>query len=171
MNTSRADTTWRLMAPDDLGHVTALAGSVHPDYPEDTDIFAERLRLAPSGCLSLMLDGQLGGYLISHPWRGLLSPPLNTLLGALPADADRWYIHDLVVAPQGRGKGYAQTAITWAEDAARKAGLGTLTLTSTRHALNFWARQGFTPEKTSAEEQAILASYDPQASLLSRPVG
>ncbi|MCP1259337.1 GNAT family N-acetyltransferase [Acetobacter lambici] len=171
MNTSRADTTWRLMAPDDLGHVTALAASVHPDYPEDTDIFAERLRLAPDGCLSLLLDGQFGGYLISHPWRGLLSPPLNTLLGSLPAPAERWYIHDLVVAPQGRGRGYAQMAIDRAEQAARMAGLGILTLTSTRHALQFWARQGFTPEAISAEEQAILASYDPQACLLSRPVG
>ncbi|PAL21936.1 GNAT family N-acetyltransferase [Acetobacter syzygii] len=171
MNTSRADTIWRLMAPDDLGHVTTLAARVHPDYPEDTTIFAERLRLAPSGCLSLMLDGQFGGYLISHSWRGLLSPPLNTLLGSLPTPADRWYIHDLVVTPQGRGQGHAQVAITLAENAARQAGLPTLTLTSTRHALQFWARQGFVPEEISAEEQAILASYDPQACLLSRPVG
>lgn len=170
MNTSRADTIWRLMTPDDLGHVTALAATVHPDYPEETLIFAERLRLAPTGCLSLMVGGQLCGYLISHPWRGLLSPPLNTLLGALPTPADRWYIHDLALAPHARGKGYAQTAIAQAQNAARQAGLDTLTLTSTRHALQFWARQGFTPETTSAEEQAILASYDPQASLLSRCV-
>ncbi len=171
MNTSRADTIWRLMAPDDLDHVTALAATVHPDYPEDTLIFAERLRLAPSGCLSLMAGGQLGGYLVSHPWRGLLSPPLNTLLGLLPTPADRWYIHDLALAPHLRGQGHAQTAITQAETTARKAGLDTLTLTSTRHALHFWARQGFTPEAISAEEQAILASYDPQASLLCRAVG
>ncbi|MCH4025434.1 MAG: GNAT family N-acetyltransferase [Acetobacter fabarum] len=171
MNTSRADIIWRLMTPDDLAHVTALAGSVHPDYPEDTDIFAERLRLAPTGCLSLMLDGMLAGYLISHPWRGLLSPPLNALLGALPAPADRWYIHDVVIAPAGRGRGYAQMAIARAEEAARTTGLNTLTLTSTRHALQFWARQGFVPDVISAEEQAILASYDPQACLLSRRIG
>ncbi|MFT8418282.1 MAG: GNAT family N-acetyltransferase [Acetobacter sp.] len=171
MNTLRADTIWRLMAPDDLGHVTALAATVHPDYPEETPVFAERQRLAPTGCLSLMAGGQLCGYLISHPWRGLLSPPLNTLLGTLPTPADRWYIHDLALAPHMRGKGHAQAAIALAENAARTAGLGTLTLTSTRHALQFWARQGFTPEPTSAEEQAILASYDPQASLLSRRIG
>lgn len=171
MNTLRADTIWRLMAPDDLGYVTTLAARVHPDYPEDTIIFAERLHLAPAGCLSLILDGQFSGYLISHPWRGVLSPPLNTLLGTLPAPADRWYIHDLAIAPQARGKGYAQLAITLAEQAARKAGLNTLTLTSTRHALQFWAKQGFAPEAVSAEEQAILASYDPEASLLSRPIG
>lgn len=171
MNTSRADTIWRLMAPDDLGYVTTLAARVHPDYPEDASIFAERQRLAPTGCLSLIVNGQLGGYLISHPWRGLISPPLNTLLESLPAPPDQWYIHDLVVAPEERGKGHAQTGIALAEDAARKAGLRTLTLTSTRHALQFWARQGFTPETVSAEEQAVLASYDPEASLLSRPVG
>ena len=171
MNTSRADTIWRLMTPDDLDHVTALAATVHPDYPEETAIFAERLRLAPDGCLSLMQKGQLLGYLISHPWRGLLSPPLNTLLGVLPTPAERWYIHDLALAPPVRGQGYAQMAIAQAENAARAHGLSTLTLTSTRHALQFWARQGFAPEKVSVEEQAILASYDPQASLLSRPVG
>ena len=171
MNTSRADTIWRLMTPDDLDHVTALATTVHPDYPEDTAIFAERLHLAPEGCLCLVLDGQLGGYLISHPWRGLLSPPLNTLLGALPTPAERWYIHDLALAPHARGQGYAQMAIARAEEAARTKGLSALTLTSTCHALQFWTRQGFAPEKISAEEQAILASYDPQASLLSRPVG
>ncbi|OUJ10356.1 GNAT family N-acetyltransferase [Acetobacter okinawensis] len=171
MNTSRADTIWRLMTPDDLDHVTALAATVHPDYPEDTAIFAERLRLAPDGCLILTGAGTLCGYLISHPWRGLLSPPLNTLLGALPAPAERWYIHDLALAPHARGQGYAQMAIAKAEDAARAHGLGTLTLTSTRHALQFWARQGFAAEETSVEEQAILASYDPKACLLSRRVG
>lgn len=165
-----ANTIWRGMTPDDLEAVTTLADTIHADYPEDTAIFAERLRLAPEGCLVLEHEGKLSGYLISHPWRGLVCPPLNTLLVTLPQPADRWYLHDIALAPTVRGGGHAREAVEHARSLARQNGLRWLTLTSTGPARTFWLAQGFMEEQPTAEERAILASYDPQAQLLSCPI-
>jgi hypothetical protein len=41
---------WRAMAAADLPAVNALAERIHPSFPEDAAIFAERLRLYPDGC-------------------------------------------------------------------------------------------------------------------------
>lgn len=165
-----ADTIWRSMRPDDLTATIALAARIHPDYPEDDAVFKERLALAPEGCFVLANHGGVFGYLISHPWAGKLSPRLNSLLGCLPARPDSWYVHDLALDDAVRGQGRAKEAITLAENAARMANLPTLSLTATGPAGLFWLRQGFTPEEISEAEKAVLASYDPEASFLSRPV-
>ena len=170
MTNPSADTTWRAMTPDDLAAVITLAGHIHTDYPEDAAVFAERLALCPTGCL--VLDGPLGvvGYLISHPWQGPLSPPLNTLLGALPTTPESWYIHDVALAPAARGAGHAGKVVPLVEGMARQHGLPRLSLTSTGQALSFWHRQGFVDEVITEAERAILASYDPQARLMTRSV-
>ncbi|GCD76263.1 N-acetyltransferase [Acetobacter pasteurianus NBRC 3299] len=168
--TPSADTTWRSMTPDDLAGVMTLTARAHPDYMEDLAVFEERLKLAPDGCFSLVRDKEVLGYLISHPWQGLVSPPLNTLLHALPDKADSWYIHDLALSPTVRGRGFAQQALLLAEHIARKHKLHLLLLTSTRHAIGFWQKAGFTDAPTNKAEQAVLASYDTQARLLYRAI-
>ena len=55
---------WRPMLPADLSMTETIAEQVHPDYPEDPAVFAERLALFPAGCFML---GAVG-YLIAHPW-------------------------------------------------------------------------------------------------------
>jgi hypothetical protein len=52
----------------DLPAVMATAAQVHPGYPEDEAVFAERLALAPQGCLCLERERPLAGYVVSHPW-------------------------------------------------------------------------------------------------------
>src|SRR3546814_2446540 len=68
-------------------------------------IFRERRALFPGGCF--VLDGGAGimGYVISHPAVFGQPPKLNRLLGAIPAQADCYYIHDLALAPAARGSG------------------------------------------------------------------
>lgn len=170
MTYSTADTIWRSMRPDDLAATITLAARIHPDYPEDDDIFRERLTLAPEGCFVLANARGVHGYLISHPWAGHLSPRLNVLLGSLPAQPDSWYLHDLALDETVRGQGRAKEAIALTNNAARAAHLPVITLTATGLALTFWLRQGFTPKNISEAEKAVLASYDPEASFLSRPV-
>lgn len=168
--TPSADTTWRSMTPDDLAGVMTLTACVHPDYMEDLAVFKERLKLAPDGCFSLVRGKEVLGYLISHPWQGLISPPLNTLLHTLPDKADSWYIHDLALSSTVRGQGFAQQALLLAEQAARRQNLHTLLLTSTCHAIGFWHKAGFTDAPINKTEQAVLASYDAQARLLHRTI-
>ncbi|MHA8048739.1 GNAT family N-acetyltransferase [Roseomonas mucosa] len=135
---------WRAMAAADLAAAERIAARVHPDYPEDAAVFAERLSLFPEGCLVLVSpSGELGGYVIAHPWRLGQPPALNSLLGALPAAADTLYIHDIAQLPARRGGGAAGRALERLEAVARGRGLPGLSLVAVGGSPAFWLRQGF----------------------------
>ena len=94
---------WRPTTRGDLSAICAIADSVHPDFPEDAAIFAERLALHPAGCHVLHDGAAIHGYVVGHPWRRAQLPKLNTLLHALPANCDSFYLHDLALLPTARG--------------------------------------------------------------------
>ena len=127
------------MRAADLPAVERLAETIHLDHPERPEVFAERLALCPEGCWVL---GNIAGYVISHPWRLGAPPPLDTLLGVLPAAPHTWYIHDLALAPAARGTGAAGAIIA---RIAAACALPTMSLVSVGASSGFWHRQGFRP--------------------------
>jgi GNAT superfamily N-acetyltransferase len=150
------------MSTADLPEVTTIAGQVHPDYPEEAAVFAERLSLYPAGCLVLAEGGSSGGYVLSHPWHARRPPLLNSMLHAIPADARTYYIHDIALLPAWRGHGAAATLVARLIHLARQAGLASLSLVAVNGSLGFWQRQGF----RVAHDAALagkLASYDDAA--------
>ena len=130
------------MAAADLALVEPLGNAIHQSHPERPEIFAERLALCPEGCHVL---GQLDGYVISHPWTLGSPPPLDTLLGTLPAQPDTWYIHDLALHERARGTGAAPAIVAHLATLARARGLPSMSLIAVGRSPAFWARQGFTP--------------------------
>lgn len=161
---------WRPMIAADLPEVMAIAAGVHPDYPEEPGVFAERLRLFSQGCLVFGAAEGLLGYLVSHPWDRAAPPALNSLLGALPARAGCFYIHDLALVPAARGSGAGSAAVTTAADLALRSGLPCLALVAVAGSSGFWQRHGFRERHVPALA-ARLASYDDAALYLERPVG
>lgn len=79
---------WRAMHAGDLPDVERISAIVHPRYPERDEVPAERLRLFPAGCLIATYNTMTVGYAIAHPGKIGQPPPLDTLLGTLPPDAD-----------------------------------------------------------------------------------
>jgi ribosomal protein S18 acetylase RimI-like enzyme len=159
---------WRRMAPADLAAVMRIAAAVHPDYPEDEVVFAERLRLAPEGCHVLAGGGgDLLGYLVSHPWPAGVVPALNSLLGAIPPGTRNWYIHDLALLPSGRGGGAAGRIVSEVAHHALRAGYASLALVAVNDSTGFWQRQGFNPVDDPALARK-LASYDDAARYMRR---
>ncbi|MFC0283122.1 GNAT family N-acetyltransferase [Camelimonas abortus] len=158
---------WRPMAAADLPGVLALAEAVHPDYPEDAAVFAERLRLFPEGCLTLETQAGLAGYLVAHPWTAGRPPALNSLLGALPARPQLYYLHDLALAPAARGSGAAPAAVALAAQTAARLGLGRMALVAVGGADGFWRRCGFAPAAEPALQEAARR-YDPHALYMTR---
>ncbi|KAA2236492.1 GNAT family N-acetyltransferase [Salinarimonas soli] len=127
------------MTPADLPAVSRIAVAVHPRHPEGDAVFAERLALWPRGCL--VLGAGIRGYALSHPW-GLHPPPLDTLLGALPARPEVYYIHDVALMPEARGGGAGSAAVARLAAVADAMGLP-LALVAVPGSAPFWARQGF----------------------------
>ncbi|ABA05277.1 GCN5-related N-acetyltransferase [Nitrobacter winogradskyi Nb-255] len=134
---------WRPMSSADLPRVMAIAGQVHPAFPEDGEIFAERLRLYAGGCLVCRAGSDIGGYVISHPWRALDPPALNSRLGELPGDPETYYLHDLALLPQLRATGAASLAVSQALARAGSEKLATVSLVAVNGSAGFWRRHGF----------------------------
>lgn len=135
---------WRNMTDADVAKVADLATLVHLDYPENPAVFAASYRLYPAGCHVLVGDDdRLAGYLVSHPGVLGLPPILNIPMETLPKHPDCYYLHDLALGPDTRGRGLAGEAVAIAVDEARAAGFDVIALIAVGDAHGFWARQGF----------------------------
>jgi ribosomal protein S18 acetylase RimI-like enzyme len=156
--------TWRPMTEADLPAVQAMADRLHPHHPESPAVFAERLALAPAGCLVLAAGARLLGYAVTHPWTGTAPPPLDALLGALPAQPGAWHIHDIALDPAARGGGHALAVLRALLTASP---LRRATLVAIPGTDEYWMRQGFRDVPT--DDAAALASYGAGARFMERP--
>jgi len=157
------------MTPQDLSQVQALADTIHVGHPEDPEVLAERQRLYPRGCFMLVEDGRAIGYALTHPWRFAEPPLLNRLLGAIPSPATTYYIHDVALMPEARGKGYAAQIIDRLVAHAREAVFDNLSLVAVNRSQVFWEKAGFRVVAIPGLG-AKLASYGPDAALMVRDV-
>lgn len=157
------------MSVEDLDAVLRVAEVVHPNYPEDRAVFAERLRLYPAGSRVLTEAENILGYVVSHPWTYGAPPMLDSGLGAIPPAADSYYIHDIALLPAARGRGAALDVIAALLGHAAEARFATATLVAIAGTRPFWEARGF---RAVAVPQLAekLASYDPSACYMSRPL-
>lgn len=174
---------WERMTAADIDAVLAVADVVHPAFPEDRAVLAERFALHPEGCFVLRGgdgpngDGPNGdgpnesaviGYTLTHPWAADTVPPLNTLLGRLP-EAQVYYIHDLALLPAARGLRAGSAAVRLYETRARALGLSHMALVAVNNSGGFWRAQGF-EQAHSPEWAEKLASYGTDAAYMVKAV-
>jgi GNAT superfamily N-acetyltransferase len=158
------------MRLDDLPGVMAVAGIVHPGYPEAEAVFAERRLLYPAGCLVLATAEGLEGYAIGHPWRSGGPPKLDRCLGELPADPDLFYLHDIALLPGQRGQGHGAAVVGQLARVAAAAGLPAMALVAVSGSAPFWRQHGFVAVDDPGV-RAAMASYGAAAQfMLRRPL-
>jgi GNAT superfamily N-acetyltransferase len=160
---------WRTLSGYDVAAVEKIAAVVHPAFPESYDVLAERQRLYHNGTYLLEIGERPAGYVLSHPWHFGEPPPLNTLLGAIPADADTYYIHDLALLPVARRIGAASYILDALRKHASAHGFGSLSLVAVNDSQGFWERHGFAVEDYPRLNDKLL-SYEPAARLMVRPL-
>jgi ribosomal protein S18 acetylase RimI-like enzyme len=142
MPVSHPSPAWRALAEADLPALAEIAARVHPDFPEEEAVFAERLALAPDWCFALADGKSLYGYVLGHPWAGP-PPKLDTLLGGLPDPASYGYIHDLALLPEARGGGHGRLIVNRLISHTKPQRLGAVALVAVSGSTPFWQRQGF----------------------------
>lgn len=165
---AKAKAVWREMTIDDIESLVRVADRIHPDLPESDEVFAERVKLFPEGCLALVEgdENKLCGYAISHPIRRRQPPALDSLLGEIAPDADQYYIHDLAILPEARGRGLAQECIGKLLAIAKR--FPTTCLVSVYGTTQFWGRFGFVPEEVDEDLEKKLLDYGDDATYLER---
>ncbi len=158
---------WRQMTSLDLPDVEILAETVHPGFPEDLSVLAEKQRLYPDGARLLEIGGRPSGYLLSHPWTPLDIPPLNRLLHRLPQQTTSYYVHALALLPAARGSGAAPAVVHQIARHARDAGFSELALCAVNSSRGFWERQGFVVRRVPGL-RGKLDAYEPSARYMTR---
>ena len=153
---------WILLLESDIGGVDKIAREIHRALPEREDVFAEKLRLFPSGCFKLMFEGKMAGYAFSHPWNLYSIPLLNDFLRALPDNPDCLYIHDVAILPTARGRNAAGLFIAEVIKVAQEMHIPHLACVSVYGTDALWARFGFRTV-TSAEIAPKLSDYGESA--------
>ncbi|MBP1858973.1 GNAT family N-acetyltransferase [Rhizobium herbae] len=160
---------WRPADPADIGVIYDIQCIAHDLQPEAQDVLLERLLLCPQGCFVLENDGVVSGYVLSHPWIRRSPPPVDARLGAIPVEADIWYLHDLALLPATRGSGAGAKVSALLAEQARQAGFTTVALVSVNGSQGFWERQGFSAHMDGALA-GKLESYGGQAVYMERDV-
>lgn len=160
---SASDAVWRPMLPTDLPAVFDLADRIHPDYPEDHSVLAEKLRLFPEGCLTLENGGTVIGYCYSHPWIQGIVPKLNAPLRVLPPDPTTFFIHDVAVHADWRRQGLAPAVIPILRDVSQAMRLLRMSLVAVHQTQDFWKRLGFAETTDAALQRAVRAAYSEEA--------
>lgn len=135
---------WRAMTAGDLPAVAEISATVHGRYAESEAVYAERLALWSKGCFVWRQGEAIAGLLVAHPWHRATSPELGALLGSIPPDADSFYLHDIALLPETRGRGAGSAATAMVIECAREAGFRDVTLIAVNGAETYWAAQGFT---------------------------
>ncbi|WP_281805311.1 GNAT family N-acetyltransferase [Methylocystis echinoides] len=149
---------WRTLRPSDIPAVVSIAESLHPDFPERPEIFAEKSALFPEGCFALERQGAVCGYGFSHPWSLHDIPPLDAFLGGLPAAPDCLHLHDVAILEAARGAGAAAAVEALMTDAARRRGLRAIALVSIYGSDRLWRRLGYAPRQ-NARLREKLSGY------------
>lgn len=157
------------MRAADLAAVSALADRIHIEHPEAPAIFAERFALYPAGCFSLVEGGTVLGYAIAHPGRLGAPPPLDTLLGTLPEDADCLYLHDVALAPEVARQGHGADLLAKLVECAIGARLPSLALVAVNGSASYWGGRGFQIYRDPALG-VKLTSYGADAAYMMRRV-
>ena len=160
--------SWRELSVNDIKSLAHVAHEIHPDLPESDEVFAERVKLFPEGCLGLAEGegNELCGYVISHPIWHLQPPPLNSLLGKIASDADQYYIHDFAILPKLRGRGLAKECITKLFAIAKR--YPTTCLISVYGTEQFWSYFGFVPVQIDDVLEKKLLRYGDDVTYLER---
>lgn len=164
----------RNLTTDDLLTVHAIQASCYSaEFLEPVASFARKLEAAPSWSWLAQLDGLPAGYLVGLPVAHLKSPDIPALAGTaslpLVRQAEGFYLHDLAVPPQHRGKGVAPALFAAALQQAQTQQVRQMMLVAVQGSTDFWSRFGFEASPHPAPElQRKLRSFGDGAVFMTR---
>jgi predicted N-acetyltransferase YhbS len=112
-------------------------------FPESLEVLKSKWHTSPSTCFVYVdNNGELLGYLLSHPWPSSSAPKLHEEI-TFHAASDNLYLHDLAVSDKARGKGAAQQLVNALLQSAHTLGHKTISLVAVQGAGKFWSKYGF----------------------------
>lgn len=159
---------WRPATASDVPGIIIVGDHVHSSLPEGAEVFTERIKLFPEGCLVLTEGDKIYGYAISHPILWAHPPALDSLLGEMAPEADAYYIHDLAVMPQLHGQGFGAKGVSRLLEVAQR--YESVCLISVYGTEKFWGKFGFVKASVNEILAEKIRGYGDDAVFLVRGV-
>lgn len=167
-----SDLTIRPIVADDLPGILAVQQACYGDgFLEPGDALASRWARSPAMCLVALRDAEVVGYLLSHAWHAWTPPKLHVPLPAADGADVLWFVHDMAIAPAGRGQLLGERLYATACAAAQAQGLRQSRLVAVQGADVFWRRLGYqSADIDSAQLTALRIIYGADAELMECPL-
>ncbi|KJK51700.1 hypothetical protein UK23_06215 [Lentzea aerocolonigenes] len=153
------DADWKAVA--ELENLTYAAAGLS----EDRAVLEARGRSAPETCFVLTQHGRTAAYVLALPWPAFRFPDL-----ARHEQITSWsanlHLHDLVVAPDLRGRGLAGKLLRHLTTVARDRDHDRVSLVAVGTSASFWAANGFRP----CAAVTVPTGYGTNAVYMSKPI-
>jgi GNAT superfamily N-acetyltransferase len=158
----------REIREDDWDGIVVLESQAYAamGLSEERAALESRAHASPATCFVLEREHAVTGYLLALPYPRFRSPGLDQP-ERTAFRSDNLHLHDLVVAEQWRGHGFAGLLVDRLLATARERRHDHLSLVAVGDSAAFWSRHDFRPHP----EAAPPSHYGPGAVYMSRPVG
>ena len=151
----------------DIEAILAIQAVCYTEIVPETRVsLLAKLAASPTTCFVALLNGQIVGYLLSIPWEFANPPTLNAQSCQLPAVPDCLYLHDLAIAPAGRGAGVGQMLVDAFMQELHASGLHRACLIAIQGSASYWKRFGFEPVALTQPLADRLKTYGQGAQYL-----
>lgn len=153
----------------DLPEILRIQAQCYHDIePEQPAAYINKLEQAPDCAFVIECadahqgaEQKLAAYLFALPIHIEEPPALDASDLIVPSTANCLYLHDLAIAPEGRGQGLSRPLLQAFFLCAKQHNLPQSSLIAIQNSATFWQKHGFrpTPLSTSAPIQAKLKNY------------
>ncbi|MEE2977501.1 MAG: GNAT family N-acetyltransferase [Pseudomonadota bacterium] len=165
-----SEITIRPIVADDLAGILAVQQACYGEgFLEPGDALASRWARSPALCLVALRGGEVVGYLLSHAWHAWTPPKLHVPLPVADAADVLWFVHDMAIAPAGRGQRLGEQLYAIALASAHAQGLRESRLVAVQGADAFWRRLDYQSADLDEGALATLRTvYGEKAYLMER---
>lgn len=115
----------------------------HEVGPEELDVLKSKQSVSPETCFVCVSDeGDVLGYLLTHPWNGSEPPKLFEPLPDF-VNSNALFLHDMAVSSRSKGQGIGRSMMTELMKISAVKGMERITLVAVQGADSFWLLLGF----------------------------
>lgn len=140
----------------------AYSGTGHS---ETRTALESRARSSPTTSFVLDVGESVRGYLIALPYPPFRFPELDRVEEAVFRSSNL-HLHDILVAKEIRGRGWARRLLRHLTDTARSTGYEQISLVSVGGTTGFWSAHGY----RAHPEVSLSRTYGPDAVYMSRVI-
>ncbi len=112
---------------------------------ESLEVLQDKWHISPDTCFVCISDeGNVAGYLLSHPWFRSEPPKLFEQLASSEEQAIEYlYLHDIAIHPEFRGRAVGHSMVKALFNVATQKNFRKVSLVAVQGSASFWLLQGF----------------------------